>query len=314
MSASRSGVDSSRVLCAAATAKRNSGAIRPSLKPLSTLSRSRRREGIRRSRTRATTGARSVGITTVAMTARIQKFAWGKVSAPNATARTRDKGSAISSSRAVIFGSLPKKPPSTSVASTNRTTARTTSTKCSMADVSSSRRYSGSDPAVRATPAATMAMGAVMLHRASRPATNPHARGMSNNTARASTGQLSHVRDTTATGRSADERRQQPVPAHASRVCARCQRPPARSGHDFTRPHDPGRGAAEALRHHPGARRRRPRRPAKAPSSVSSARTAPARPPPSASSPRCSRPTPARAWSAGTTSPPSRTRSAAPSG
>ena len=79
-------------------------------------------------------------MTTVAMTASIQKCACGKVSAPNATARTRDNGSAISNSRAVIFGSLPKKPPSTSVASTNRTTARTTSTKCSMAEVSRSSR------------------------------------------------------------------------------------------------------------------------------------------------------------------------------
>ena len=85
MSASRSGVDSSRCACRG-TAKRNSGAMKPSLNPLSTLSRSRR-GGDPPVPDQATTG-RSVGMTTVAMTARIQKFAWGKVSAPNATART----------------------------------------------------------------------------------------------------------------------------------------------------------------------------------------------------------------------------------
>ena len=98
---------------------------------------------MRRSRTSETTGARSVGMTTVAMTARIQKSTWGKVSAPNTTARTSDSGSAMSRSRAVSFGSLPKKPPSTSVASTKSTTARTTSTKCSIADASRSSRTEG---------------------------------------------------------------------------------------------------------------------------------------------------------------------------
>ena len=157
---------------AAARQNRNTGASSPSFRPLSTFSSSRSRAGIRRSRISAAAGARSVGATTVANTASNQNPAPGSRRNPTPSAASNVKGRAMPSSRYVSLGSRPRMPPGVSVASTNSRMARTISTACSALLVSRSNRKTGLDPAVRATPASTMASGAVMLHRASRPATS----------------------------------------------------------------------------------------------------------------------------------------------
>ena len=176
MASIRASIATPRVSCAFAAArqKRKIGATRPSFRPLSTFSNSRSRAGTRRSRISAAAGPRSVGTTTVASTASNQNPVPGSRRNPTPSAVSSVNGRAMPSSRAVTLGSGPTMPPGVSVASTNSRMARTTSTACSALVVSRSKRKTGLDPAVNATPARTMASGAVMLHRASRPATNAH--------------------------------------------------------------------------------------------------------------------------------------------
>ena len=158
----------------AAAARQNTktGATRPSFRPDSTLSNPRRRAGTRRSRPIATTGERSVGITTAATTAMTHTSSPGSSARPLRNASRKLSGNAMASSRTVSRGSRPRTPAGLSVASMNRIRASVISTTRSEMTLSTSTSTNGSEPAVSTIPAMTIASAGVTFQRSSRPATS----------------------------------------------------------------------------------------------------------------------------------------------
>ena len=216
---------SSPATVAAARARRKAGATMPSLSPLSTLRSARSRSGTRRSRTKATAGARSTGITIVASTARSQTPTPPIRTKPASQASRSDSGRAIRRSRSVRRGSRPRTPPGTSVASVNSRIARMTSTTCSADSNSMSKVNTGLDPAVSRMPATSIASGIVTLNRARRPAISAQTSSISMMTTSASIGPPAvglTRRSPESRTRAAD--RDAPRAAHRRRVGARVRR------------------------------------------------------------------------------------------
>ncbi len=170
-----------------ATQKTKSGEISPSLNPPSMLSAARTRRGTRSSRRIIRTGARSMGMTTSAATARSHQLLPGKTRAPARVASRREAGRAIPRSRPSPTGPRSRAYSRASVASVNSMTARTSSMARWKVWVSTSSGTTGWSCPLRRTPAAAKVIGAVMLHRASRSDTTVHRNSRDSRTRRAIT-------------------------------------------------------------------------------------------------------------------------------